>query len=130
MTPKELSQAAHAYLEAAEFTDMTPDYPEFEDVYWHGSSIGMASNAIEDFIRALPLSVEESLESAMLGETMTLPSYDWGQLGHDLWLTRNHHGTGFWDRGLGGLGTSLTDIAHAMGEQHLYITSGEAYLVT
>jgi hypothetical protein len=22
------------------------------------------------------------------------------QLGHDLWLTRNGHGTGFWDRGL------------------------------
>lgn len=23
---------------------------------------------------------------------------DWGQVGHDLWLTRNGHGTGFWDR--------------------------------
>lgn len=23
---------------------------------------------------------------------------DWKQVGHDLWLTRNGHGTGFWDR--------------------------------
>lgn len=23
---------------------------------------------------------------------------DWRQVGHDLWLTRNGHGTGFWDR--------------------------------
>lgn len=23
---------------------------------------------------------------------------DWTQVGHDLWLTRNGHGTGFWDR--------------------------------
>ena len=23
---------------------------------------------------------------------------DWHQIGHDLWLTRNGHGTGFWDR--------------------------------
>jgi hypothetical protein len=26
------------------------------------------------------------------------------QFGHDFWLTRNRHGTGFWDRGLGDLG--------------------------
>lgn len=24
--------------------------------------------------------------------------YDWGQAGHDFALTRNEHGTGFWDR--------------------------------
>ena len=26
------------------------------------------------------------------------PGVTEGQLGHDLWLTRNHHGAGFWDR--------------------------------
>lgn len=30
------------------------------------------------------------------------------QLGHDLWLTSEGHGVGFWDRGLGKLGTKLT----------------------
>lgn len=43
------------------------------------------------------------------------------QVGHDLWLTRNGHGTGFWDRGLGERGDKLADAARAMGESNLYI---------
>lgn len=31
----------------------------------------------------------------------------WALAGHDFWLTRNGHGTGFWDRGLGKLGERL-----------------------
>lgn len=46
-------------------------------------------------------------------------------LGNDLWLTRNHHGAGFWDRGLGDLGDILTEIAHDMGEQHALIGDDE-----
>jgi hypothetical protein len=30
------------------------------------------------------------------------------QAGHDFWLTRNGHGAGFWDRGLGEVGERLT----------------------
>ena len=47
------------------------------------------------------------------------------QLGHDLWLTRNRHGAGFWDRGLGELGDQLTATAHQMGEQALYVVDGQ-----
>lgn len=36
--------------------------------------------------------------------------------GHDFWLTRNGHGAGFWDRGLGGLGDRLTKHAKVYGE--------------
>lgn len=40
---------------------------------------------------------------------------DWpGQFGHDLALTRNGHGTGFWDRGLGEAGDVLTDWAESL----------------
>ena len=42
------------------------------------------------------------------------------QIGHDLWLTRNGHGAGFWDRGLGDVGDKLSDIARNMGEKSLY----------
>jgi hypothetical protein len=35
--------------------------------------------------------------------------------GHDFALTRNGHGAGFWDRGLGELGDRLTKAAHAYG---------------
>lgn len=37
------------------------------------------------------------------------------QGGHDFWLTRNRHGVGFWDRGLGPIGDRLTQAAHAYG---------------
>lgn len=41
--------------------------------------------------------------------------------GHDFWLTRNGHGAGFWDRGLGELGERLTESAHAAGTCDLYV---------
>ena len=41
--------------------------------------------------------------------------------GHDFWLTRNRHGAGFWDRGLGDVGQALTDAAYAYRELNLYI---------
>lgn len=51
------------------------------------------------------------------------------QLGHDLWLTRNRHGVGFWDRyskwgedhEAYDLGEVLTSVAHDMGEQYAYV---------
>lgn len=43
------------------------------------------------------------------------------QVGHDFWLTRNHHGAGFWDRGLGEVGDQLTAAAQAFPEVDLYV---------
>lgn len=44
------------------------------------------------------------------------PRYTAANAGHDLWLTRNGHGAGYWDRGLGAQGGTLTEAAKAMGE--------------
>lgn len=38
-----------------------------------------------------------------------LEDLDPEQCGHDFWLTRNGHGAGFWDRGLGEVGDRLSD---------------------
>ena len=46
------------------------------------------------------------------------------QAGHDLWLTRNGHGSGFWDCGRPwskDAAKKMTDAAHALGESDLYI---------
>ena len=43
------------------------------------------------------------------------------QSGHDFWLTRNGHGTGFWDRGLGEIGDRLTKDSKAYGSVNLYV---------
>lgn len=44
--------------------------------------------------------------------------------GHDYWLTRNGHGTGFWDRGLGELGEALTKACQYQA-RHLFINEDE-----
>ena len=48
--------------------------------------------------------------------------FDEKQAGHDFWLTRNHHGTGFWDREIPKkLGQRLTKAAQKFHELDLYI---------
>lgn len=45
----------------------------------------------------------------------TLHGLDAEHAGHDFYLTRNRHGAGFWDRGLGHIGDRLTGTAQAFG---------------
>ena len=47
--------------------------------------------------------------------------YSESQAGHDFFLTRNHHGAGFWDRGLGPVGDRLSKDAHGYGDANLYL---------
>ena len=50
--------------------------------------------------------------------------------GHDLWLTRNGHGCGFWDRDSlpADAGERLTDAAHKLGEFYLSVgDNGKIY---
>ena len=47
--------------------------------------------------------------------------FSWGTAGHDFWLTRNGHGAGFWDRGLGKRGNRLSGSAKACGTQDVYL---------
>jgi hypothetical protein len=44
-----------------------------------------------------------------------LEGLDEQQCAHDFYLTRERHGAGFWDRGLGAVGKRLTDAAHSYG---------------
>ncbi len=54
---------------------------------------------------------------------------DYEQVAHDFCLTRNRHGAGFWDRGLGKTGQILTDISHVYGSQYPYVgDDGKIYL--
>ena len=66
----------------------------------------------------------ESMRQDVAGFIEAAAPYDaaWSdeQLGHDIWLTRNRHGAGFWDRGLPH-GDKLTEIANCLGESYLYV---------
>lgn len=48
--------------------------------------------------------------------------------GHDFWLTRNHHGAGFWDGDWPeDVGQRLTRASHAFGSVDLYVFDGKIY---
>jgi hypothetical protein len=49
--------------------------------------------------------------------------------GSNFLLTRNRHGTGFWDRGLGKLGEELTEMSHPYGESNAYFLIDEHKVV-
>lgn len=49
---------------------------------------------------------------SFLHDNPDVEGLDPGQVGHDLWLTSQGHGAGFWDRGLGERGRRLTARAH------------------
>lgn len=48
---------------------------------------------------------------------------DFQHVGHDFWLTTQHHGAGFWDRGLGTIGDRLTEACQGLEDMlDLYVT--------
>ena len=108
------SAMVRAYLEAAEFTDCGPD-AEAELREADGFSPEAIAEAAQ-YCAEFQAANAASLAAAYAA----MPSYDEQRAGHDLWLTRNHHGAGFWDRGLGEVGERLTKAAHGLGERSLY----------
>ena len=72
--------------------------------------------------------MREDCEAFRNANAALLADWTLDQAGHDFWLTRNHHGAGFWDRGRLN-GDELTAAAHAFGEQDLYVgDDGRLYL--
>lgn len=49
------------------------------------------------------------------------PNYGYEEAGHDLFLTREGHGVGFWDRDLGHYGDVLTKYSKEIGECSPYV---------
>lgn len=54
-----------------------------------------------------------------------LAGLDPAQCGHDFWLTRNGHGAGFWDRGLGERGELLSKASKVYGSVDLMAWDGK-----
>jgi len=63
---------------------------------------------------------EFQIENAEALAAAYATGYTADQAGCDFALTRNRHGAGFWDRGLGDAGKHLTDAAHAWGDFSLH----------
>lgn len=74
-----------AYLEAIEFTDMSQ---ELEDEAYGCDLSPHALDRIDADCRSFYYRASAYIDVA---------GGDYVQAGHDFWLSRNHHGAGFWD---------------------------------
>ena len=114
-TVSALKEVLEEYMECAEWSSThTPDpdhdinnvipMDSVENDGWSEDAIASSSVDITGFLSLC----EKDLEGME-------PS----QIGHDFWLTRNGHGAGFWDRGLGERGMRLTRASKVFGEARL-----------
>jgi hypothetical protein len=119
----DLDPFTRAYLAAAYFTDEerlkeelaqnNANNPEFDpedspDMEWSQEALESAQADCKNF------QVTHSALLELAGDDE--------QNGHDFWLTRNHHGAGFWDRGYPEeVGDALTKASHSTGEKSAYL---------
>lgn len=114
----------NGYLEAIAFTE------------FHSDSDGMAGMDVTDIGGAFLAACEADCAAFEDSHADSLELAYWAndgqytatQAGIDFWLTRNGHGAGFWDRGLGKTGDELTIYAHAFGGVDVYVgDDGKVY---
>ena len=110
------TQLLNDYLAAAIWTatdDNGENLDHFATFQFSDKSRERANNDLKRFVsEAGPL-----LEAAIACDNYTID-----MIGHDYSLTRNGHGVGFWDRGLGSIGDRLSKIAAKHGEVSVYVT--------
>lgn len=111
MTPSDFQRFYNAYIEALYFTDTGEEDQPAGHLALHPDALASINELCHDFASLLE-------REGLLEDYLSQQSPE--QLGHDLWLTRNGHGVGFWDRGLGTLGDTLSDLCRPYGECYVY----------
>ena len=104
-----LDSFTQGYITAAFFTSTGPDNEE--EGLGDASFADIADSALASIVADCKAWQEANatlLDAAygVQGKYERAP-YDAERAGNDYWYTRNGHGTGFWDRGLGELGDKL-----------------------
>lgn len=105
------------YLTALLWSEVGEDGEPLDDQHGTDDVAGEARAAVRGDVSSFLNLVIDCGDLEALKIIMDSPE----QTGHDLCLTRNHHGVGFWDRGYGDAGDVLTKWAHSLGEQHAYV---------
>jgi len=133
---KNIQEIINSYLNCAIWTDeenlkedddnMNRETYKMDKEYWDESEIKELisnpnlniHNFDEDSVIKTYLDIKKFLN--LVGSAVN--DIDESDIGYDLWLTRNHHGAGFWDRGYDvKISDILTKTAESLGTAHLYI---------
>ena len=129
-----LERMLGGYRECIAWADCGPDH-ETHDKEWSDELDGRARIDCEKFIELCNTELPELLND--LAEHA--PGYSDERFGHDLWLTRNGHGAGYWDReelnvtpggSLYTIGDNLSRMAKHLGVCDLYVgDDGKVYTI-
>lgn len=114
------------YIEAAFFTDAEnlPDIVTLDAKDLAPDAIGRIAAECMQFQQTYSAALKRAYgykHNMDAIEANSLPDYDAEQAGRDFWFTRNRHGAGYWDRGLGKPGDDLTEAAHTFSEVSLVL---------
>lgn len=71
--------------------------------------------------------IKESISAFVAENWIDLAGMSPEQAGHDFLLTRDGHGAGFWDRGLGDRGDRLTKASEPYGSSEFFADNGEIH---
>ena len=119
----DLDGFTRAYLECAlwsshDESDECGGDPLDENYSTDDIALEALQSAIDDCLSFQADNADDLAESGLSDE----------QAGHDFWLTRNGHGAGFWDRGLGAVGDRLSKASKPYGSADLYVgDDGKVY---
>jgi hypothetical protein len=127
ISQSDLDAMLDAYIDTALWSETGDDDRPLDDTYCATDLGDEARAAMRADCEAFAKAHEAKLLLAMQKD----PDLDWGQAGHDFWLTRNGHGAGFWDGDWPEPeGATLTEGARKHGEVHLYVgDDGAIYCV-
>jgi|TARA_R110002020_G_scaffold320795_1_gene536666 hypothetical protein len=130
-TETQQKEFLRGYIACALWSSTGDDDRPLDSTHDETDLAGETLQAMKDACTKFMADNGEDLElfGNVMGVGETKPDFS-DSAGHDFWLTRNGHGAGFWDRGLGELGDRLSDAATAFGEAHLYAgDDGKLYLM-
>jgi hypothetical protein len=107
--PDDVDEMTRAYLYCAEWCGVAEEQESAlrasTHARWTNAALAEARNTCAMFLAAFATAIGDEQARA----------------GHDLWLTRNHHGAGFWDGDWPDeAGRILTDGAHRLAERGVY----------
>lgn len=103
------------YLRCAVWAEVDHEGEPLDSTYsaddFTDEAVAKARVLCDDFVRHA---------AVLLVDFMMTTGRDAEAVGHDLWLTRNGHGVGFWDRGAGVVGERLSEMAGLYGEENVW----------
>lgn len=105
-----------SYLECAAWSSIDEEGASMDHLSFSEAAKTRMEKELNDFVEYCEENHPKELEEYDEDNTAK-------QFAHDFWLTRNSHGAGFWDRGLGEIGDILTKAAKTFGACELYVNN-------